>query len=438
MLQPVEWFIGLRYLRSRRSRGVVSFMSAASLLGIALGVAALIVILSVMNGLEAETRNRILSMSAHATIAVPGIGIPDWRELKESLEAAPEVSGASPYVAVEGMLSTGVNLRPALVRGILPDEEQGVSDVQRFLRNGTLQSLQPGERRIILGRVLALNLGLSRGDSVTLLVPRIKNGRLSPLLRDFTVAGVFEAGIQEHDANLALVHIADASELKDLAGRAEGVAVRLHDPVGVGRFQRERMPATEAVLRRQLQSDQGNVASGESQAPPAAGGLRYSDWAQEHRNLFTAIHIEKLMMTIILMLIVGVAAFNIVASLMMVVIDKQKDIAILRTYGLEPNRVARIFLVQGSVIGLIGTVLGVCLGLVLALNVDVIVPWLETTFNFKIMPGDVYYVTEIPSEVHVWDVVSIPVVAFLVAMLATVYPSRRAAAVAPAAALRYD
>jgi lipoprotein-releasing system permease protein len=436
MLQPVEWFIGLRYLRSRRSRGVVSFMSAASLLGIALGVAALIVILSVMNGLEAETRNRILSMSAHATIAVPGIGIPDWRELKESLEAAPEVSGASPYVAVEGMLSTGVNLRPALVRGILPDEEQGVSDVQRFLRNGTLQSLQPGAHIIILGRVLALNLGLSRGDSVTLLVPRINNGRLTPLLRSFTVAGVFEAGIQEHDANLALVHIADASELKGLEGRAEGVAVRLHDPLGVAQFQRERMPPIEAVLRRQLQSDEG--ASGESQAPPAAGGLRYSDWAQEHRNLFTAIHIEKLMMTIILMLIVGVAAFNIVASLMMVVIDKQKDIAILRTYGLEPNRVARIFLVQGSVIGLIGTVLGVCLGLVLAFNVDLIVPWLESTFNFKIMPGDVYYVTEIPSEVHAWDVVSIPVVAFVVAILATLYPSRRAAAVAPAAALRYD
>jgi lipoprotein-releasing system permease protein len=187
-----------------------------------------------------------------------------------------------------------------------------------------------------------------------------------------------------------------------------------------------------------LQESEGGTSDGSQTAPPVAAEVRYSDWAEEHRNLFTAIHIEKLMMTIILMFIVGVAAFNIVASLMMVVIDKQKDIAILRTCGLEPNRVARIFLVQGSVIGLIGTVLGTGLGLVLALNVDVIVPWLETTFNFQIMPGDVYYVTQIPSEVHVWDVVGIPAAAFVVAVLATVYPSRRAAAVAPAAALRYD
>jgi lipoprotein-releasing system permease protein len=413
MLQPLEWFIGLRYLRSRRSRGVVSFMSAASLIGIALGVAALIVILSVMNGLEAETRNRILSMSAHATIAAPRTGLPDWRALKDSLMTAPEVSGASPYVNIEGMLAAGVNLRPALVRGILPDEEQGVSDVQRFLKAGTLHALEPGAHRIILGRVLALNLGLSRGDAVSLLVPRVANGRIDPRLVPFTVVGIFEAGIQEHDANLALVHMSDASAVKGLLGRAEGVAVRLDDPLAVARFKRERVAALDE-------------------------SLEYSDWAEEHRNLFTAIHIEKLMMTIILMFIVGVAAFNIVASLMMVVIDKQKDIAILRTCGLEPNRVARIFLVQGSVIGLVGTVLGTCLGVVLALNVDVIVPWLETTFNFKIMPGDVYYVTEIPSEVHVLDVVAIPMAAFIVAVLATVYPSRRAAAVAPAAALRYD
>ena len=438
MLQPLECFIGLRYLGSRRSRGVVSFMSAASLIGIALGVAALIVILSVMNGLETETRNRLLSMSAHATIAAPRVGLPDWRELKGNLAAAPEVSGASPYVSLEGMLAAGVNLRPALVRGILPDEEQAVSDVQRFLRDGTLQALQPGAHRIILGRVLALNLGLARGDQVTLVVPRIVNGNVLPRYSGFTVAGIFEAGIQEHDTSLALVHMTDASDLKGLQGRAEGLAVRLDDPLGVTRFQRDRLPAIDAALRRQLQGSEGGTSDGSQTAPPAAAELRYSDWAEEHRNLFTAIHIEKLMMTIILMFIVGVAAFNIVASLMMVVIDKQKDIAILRTCGLEPNRVARIFLVQGSVIGLIGTVLGTGLGLVLALNVDVIVPWLETTFNFQIMPGDVYYVTQIPSEVHVWDVVGIPAAAFVVAVLATVYPSRRAAAVAPAAALRYD
>jgi lipoprotein-releasing system permease protein len=248
------------------------------------------------------------------------------------------------------------------------------------------------------------------------LVPRVQSGRVTPQLAAFTVAGIFEAGIQDSDANLAFVALEDASELKGLKGAPEGLAVRLHDPLRVAAFR----DANRSLI----------------EAPDEP--LRYSDWTVEHRNLFTAIHIEKTMMRIILMFIVAVAAFNIVASLMMVVIDKQKDIAILRTYGLEPSRVARVFLVQGSVIGLVGTVLGTALGLAVALNIDVIVPWLEATFRFKIMPGDIYYVTEIPSEVHLFDVVSIPVVALLVAVLATVYPARRAAAIAPAMALRYD
>jgi len=422
MFQPLEWFIGLRYLRSRRRRGVVSFMSAASLVGIALGVAALIVILSVMNGLETETRTRLLSMSAHATIAARqcrerespecSAGLSDWRALQSRLAAAPGVVGVSPFVALECMLAAGVNLRPVMVRGILPGEERD-SDISRFIRTGSLEDLAAGSRRIILGRIVALNLGLEPGDTVTLLVPRFNDGRMTPRLAAFTVAGIFEAGIQDHDANLAIVHMADASELAGLDGAAEGVAVRLADPLKVGEFQAAQLGSLDPAWR-------------------------YSDWTEEHRNLFTAIHIEKLMMSIILMLIVGVAAFNIVASLMMVVIDKQKDIAILRTYGLEPQRVARVFLVQGAVIGVVGTVLGTGLGLLLAFNVDVIVPWLETTFGFQIMPGDVYYVTAIPSEVHLFDVVAIPAVALVVAVLATIYPSRRAAAVAPGHALRYD
>jgi lipoprotein-releasing system permease protein len=310
------------------------------------------------------------------------------------------------------MLAAGVSLRPALVRGVLPGEERG-SDISRFMRLGSLEELTAGSRRIILGRVLALNLGLEPGDAVTLLVPRVTDGRMTPRYAAFTVAGIFEAGIQEHDSNLALVHMSDASELAGLEGAPEGVAVRLEDPLEASEFR---------------------AAQSASLDP----GWRYSDWTDEHRNLFTAIHIEKLMMSIILMLIVGVAAFNIVASLMMVVIDKQKDIAILRTYGLEPQRVARVFLVQGAVIGVVGTALGTALGLVLAFNVDVIVPWLESTFGSQIMPGDVYYVTTIPSEVHLFDVVAIPAVALGVALLATIYPSRRAAAVSPAHALRYD
>jgi lipoprotein-releasing system permease protein len=412
MFQPLEWFIGLRYLRSRRKRGVVSFMSAASFLGIALGVAALIVILSVMNGLETETRTRLLSMSAHATVAVPA-GLPDWRVLEERLGAVPGVAGVSPYVSVEGMLAAGTNLRPALVRGIVPGEEANVADIGQYMQVGSIADLAPGARRIVLGRVLAFNLGLAPGDAVTLLVPRVTNGRMTPRYAAFTVSGIFEAGIQDHDANLALMNMTDASDLKGLAGAAEGVAVRLADPLTVTAFQ---------------------AAAGSVLEP----GWRYSDWTEEHRNLFTAIHIEKLMMSIILMLIVGVAAFNIVASLMMVVIDKQKDIAILRTYGLEPRRVARVFIVQGAVIGVVGTLLGTVLGLVLAFNVGVIVPWLEQTFGFQIMPGDVYYVTAIPSEVHLSDVIAIPAVALVVAVLATIYPSRKAAAVSPAHALRYE
>jgi len=278
---------------------------------------------------------------------------------------------------------------------------------------GSLAELMPGTHKILLGRLLALQLGVSVGDPVTLLVPRVSEGRVQPRLASFTVAGTFEAGIQDNDAGLAFVDLRDASELDGLGGAAEGVAVRLANPLDIESFRAR-----------------------EASGLPA--GFRYSDWAEDHRNLFNAIHIEKTMMRIILMFIVAVAAFNIVASLMMVVIDKQKDIAILRTCGLEPRRVARIFLVQGAMIGFVGTLGGIVLGLVCALNIDVIVPWLEDTFHFKIMPGDVYYVTQIPSEVHLFDVVTIPAVAFLVAVLATLYPARRAAAVAPAAALRYD
>src|SRR5690606_14520260 len=235
MFQPLEWFIGLRYLRSRRKRGVVSFMSAASFLGIALGVAALIVILSVMNGLETETRSRLLSMSAHATVTVPG-GLPDWQVLEREIREVPWVVGVSPYVSLEGMLAAGTNLRPSLVRGIVPGEEATVADIGRYMTIGSIADLAPGARRIVLGRVLAFNLGLAVGDSVTLLVPRLTNGRVAPRYAAFEVAGIFEAGIQDHDANLALVNMTDASELKGLAGAAEGVAVALDDPLTVTQF----------------------------------------------------------------------------------------------------------------------------------------------------------------------------------------------------------
>jgi lipoprotein-releasing system permease protein len=412
MFQPLELFIGLRYLRSRRWRAFVSFRTAASLLGLMLGVMALIVILSVLNGLETETRTRLLALSAHATISSAGGGA-DWRELERRFENVQGVVAVTPYVRLEGMLAAGAALRPAVVRGILPPEEAASSDLARIIEPAALESLLPGERRIILGRALASSLGVDTGDPVRVLVPLVVNGRVAPQIREFTLAGVIEAGVPDHDTSLALVHLADASDLEGLRGAAEGVTLRFDDPFRVREF--------AAAERASLEPT-----------------WRYSDWTEEYRNLFTAMRIEKVIMSVILLMIVGVAAFNIVASLMMVVIDKQKDIAILRTYGLEAGRVARVFIVQGAVIGLVGALLGAGLGLLLAYNIGTVVPWLEQMFGFKIMPGDVYYVTELPSEVQLFDVVAVPVAAFVLAILATLYPARRAAAVAPAIALRYD
>ena len=412
MFQPLEWFIGLRYLRSRRWRAFISFRTAASLLGLALGVTALIVILSILNGLEGETRERLLGLGAHATVSAPG-GSDDWRVLRTRFAGEPGVVAVTPFVQLESMLAAGMNLRPAVVRGILPEEEREASDLNRFVTVGGIENLVPGERRILLGRALALNLDVELGDELTVLVPRVINGRVVPRPAAFTVAGIFAAGVPDHDTSLALVHLKDASDLKGLDGAAEGVAVRFADPLLVREF-------------------------GATQRATLDPAWTYSDWTEQYRNLFLAMRIEKIMMSIILLMIVGVAAFNIVASLMMVVIDKQKDIAILRTYGLEAHRVARIFIVQGAVIGLIGALLGVGLGLLLAYNIDVIVPWLERTFDFQIMPGDVYYVTALPSEVQLFDVIVFPAAACVLAVLATIYPARRAAAIAPASALRYD
>ncbi len=412
MFQPLELFIGLRYLRSRRWRSLVSFRTAASLLGLALGVTALIVILSVLNGLETETRTRLLALSAHATISAPE-GLADWHELEARFATAPGVVAVTPFVRVEGMLGSAANLRPAVVRGILPEEERASSDLAQLIDRGSLDNLEAGRHRILLGRALASNLGVATGDAVRVLVPQVSQGRVAPRIAAFTVGGVFEAGVPDHDSSLALVHLVDASDLRGLDGKAEGVAIKFADPLTVREF-------------------------GAAHRGSLAPSWRYSDWTEEYRNLFTAMRIEKLMMSIILLMIVGVAAFNIVASLMMVVIDKQKDIAILRTYGLEARRVARIFIVQGAAIGLVGALLGVALGLALAYNIDVVVPWMEQTFGFQIMPGDVYYVTALPSEVQLFDVIAVPTAAFALAILATLYPARRAAAIAPAIALRYD
>jgi lipoprotein-releasing system permease protein len=414
MFRPLQCFIGLRYIWSRKWPRVPSFMSAASAGGIAVGVAALIVVLSVMNGLETEMRDRLLSLTSHITLTAGDQGIGDWAQVAEVLRRDPDVTGVAPFVTVEGMLSSGSRLLPAFVRGVVPEEESRYSAVDSLIEDGDFSALARDLHSVVIGRSLALNLGVGVGDRITLLHARIMDGQPRPELVALVVAGIFSAGIADHDANLALVPMALASRLAGLGTSAQSIGIRVAEPLEVAR------------VRARIRAD------------ATLGRLTYSDWSIEHRSHFRAIRIEKTMMSVILLLIVGVAAFNIVASLMMVVSDKVRDIAILRTCGLEPARVVGIFVFQGSLIGIVGTLVGAVLGVTLALNVETLVPWVEATFGFKIMPGDVYYVTELPSELHGVDVLVITALALLIAVGATLYPSRRAGRIAPAEALRYD
>ncbi len=413
MINPVELFVGLRYLRAKRRTRFVSFITLISLLGVALGVAALIVILSVMNGFEGELRSRLLSMSAHGLVTGPDGVTDDWRQLVEDTEVEEGVAAAAPVVQFEGMIQSGRDLQAVLVHGIYPDYEERLSGEVINLLDGDLSNLQVGSRGIILGRVLAYDLGVRIGDGVVLLIPRpVGDGTMEPVLKRFIMCGVFEAGLQDHDSILALVNAHDAADILGLGDEVSAVRFRAHDVMAA--------PAIAERLRLRL------------------GDVHTSDWTIENASYFRAIKLEKTMMSLILSLIIGVAAFNIVASLVMVVTDKTNDIAILRTLGMGPNGVVRVFFVQGAVIGWAGVFVGVLLGVVLAVNVPVIVPVLEQLFGFQIMPGDVYYVTKIPSELEWADVTTIAIAAFVLTSLATLYPARRAALVNPALALRYE
>lgn len=417
MFQALEIFIGLRYLRPRQQNRFVSFITLASMIGVALGVAALIVVLSVMNGFENELRGRLLSMTSHATVAAARGGISEWRELIASAQRQQDVVGAAPYVQLQGMLANGSALNGALVRGINPRLEKTVDRVGDFMLQGTLDDLKTAANNMVLGRLLALRLGVDVGDRVTLLVPQtgLTAGDIRPRTRRFTVSGIFEAGLQEHDGSLALVNIDDAATLAGLGDSVTGIRLQFDDVFGA--------PAG-------IKTFAGGLAG--------ADRYRFSDWTVENASYFRAIRIEKTMMSIILLLVVAVAVFNIVATLMMVVTDKRPEIAILRTMGLRPESVVRIFMLQGLVIGWLGALSGVVLGILLALNIGVIMPKLEALFGFQVMPSDVYYITQLPSDLHAADVIFIAVAALVLSALATVFPSRRAARVEPAEALRYD
>ena len=414
MINPVELFVGLRYLRAKRRTRFVSFITLISLAGVALGVAALIVILSVMNGFEGELRSRLLSMSAHGFVTGPGRVTRDWRDLVAEVASQPGVAAAAPLVEMEGMIQSGRELRAVLVHGVDPGFEQSLPERPINLLEGELDSLQPGSRGIILGRLIALDLGLRIGDGVTLLIPRpVGDGTLEPVLERFVLRGVFEVGLQDHDDLLALVSAADAARIMVLGDERSAIRFRADDVMAA--------PAIARQLRARLGDE-----------------FIASDWTIENASYFRAIRLEKMMMSLILSLIIGVAAFNIVASLVMVVTDKTNDIAVLRTLGMRANGVVRVFFVQGAMIGWAGVFIGVILGVIVAMNVPVIVPFLEQTFNFQIMPGDVFYVTRIPSELEAADVAIIAAAAFALTSLATLYPARRAALVNPAVALRYE
>ena len=372
MIDPVELFLGLRYLRAKGRTRFVSFITAISLAGIALGVAALIVILSIMNGFEGELRDRLVSMTAHGQLSGPDGRVDDWRSLREEMIAEPGIAAAAPTIEMEGMIRSGGTLQAVFVSGVMPELERDVSGTTIHFVEGSLDVLTPGIKSIVLGRILAMDLSVRIGDGVVLLIPRATgDGTLEPVLERFVVRGVFEAGLQDHDALLALVHADDAARMMSFGESVSAVRFRADDVMSA--------PA----IARSLQNRLGSAVSA-------------SDWTVENASYFRAIRLEKMMMSLLLSLIIGVAAFNIVASLVMVVTDKTGAIAILRTLGMGPNGVVRVFFIQGAIIGWLGVLLGVISGVVLAMNVPTLVPWLEQTFGFQIMPGDVYYVTEIP------------------------------------------
>jgi len=414
-LSAYEFFIGMRYTRSKQRTRFISVITLISIVGIVLGMTVLITVLSVMNGFQQEIRTRILGVASHVQISGADNQLANWEPLARHAAANPQVEATAPYVSAQGLLTFGSAVRGAFIRGIEPQLEARVSDVGQHMKRGSMDALRPGEFGIVLGNELARALGASLGEKVVLVAPQgqVTPAGILPRLKQFTVVGIFGVDHYEYDSGLALVHIEDAQKLFRLGDAVSGVRLKLKDL-----FQ---STAVARELARELGPD-----------------VYLSDWTMQHANFFRAVQIEKRMMFLIVFLIIAVAAFNIISSLVMAVKDKQSDIAILRTLGAEPRSIMKIFMVQGAIIGTFGTALGLIGGISLALNVDVVVPFIENVFGFKFLAKDVYYISELPSDLQTSDVVITGAVSLVMSLLATIYPSYRAARINPAEALRYE
>ncbi len=415
MFKPLSLFIGFRYTRAKRRNHFISFITLSSFIGIAIGVWALITVLSVMNGFQSEIRERILGMASHATISSINGAMTQWQSIDKKIEQQPHVEGSAPYILKEGMLTNASNVHGVRVRGIDPEEEKSVSEVSSHMVRGSYDALNEVKYGIILGRYLARSIGAVVGSKVTMVTPsaNVTPAGIMPRLKRFTVVGIFEMGHNQYDANMALIHIRDAQTLFKMKGVVTGIRLKLDDLYNAPK------------ISRQIEAD-------------IDGYYRVIDWTQHHANLFRAINIEKTMMMIILSLIIAVAAFNIVSTLVIVVNDKQADIAILRTLGASPGTVMRIFISQGMVIGVVGTLLGVGTGILTAQNIETLVPALESVLGIKFLAPEIYLISDLPSEMKWSDVTITATISFSLTVLATIYPAWRASRIQPAEALRYE
>jgi lipoprotein-releasing system permease protein len=420
-LAAFELFVGMRYTRAKRKNHFISFISLTSMVGIALGVAALIVVLSVMNGFQKELRTRILGVASHLEITGSNNTLSGWQSIAQSSAKQPHVLASAPYITAQGMLSYGQAVQGAIIRGVLPADEDKVADLGRHMKAGNLKDLRAGEFGIILGADLAFALGAQIGDKVVVLAPQ---GQFTPTgvvprLKQFTLVGLFQIGMYEYDAGLALIHIEDAAKLYRMADKVSGVRLKLDDLFDA--------PTIAAAMNEQL-----------NRLPNLNGGYYVTDWTQQHANFFRAVQMEKRVMFIILTLIVAVAAFNIVSTLVMAVTDKRADIAIMRTFGASPRSIMIIFIIQGALIGVIGTLAGAFFGILIALNIGTIIPFIEGLFHVQFLAKDVYYISDLPSDLIWSDVITIVIMSFILSLVATLYPSWRASKVNPAEALRYE